>query len=76
VIVTVSNSEILAVARRIPETEIEVYRNVAATEMWNDYQRTLRVLRSRGILTVSVPADRLSASVINEYLRIKETARL
>jgi uncharacterized protein (DUF58 family) len=76
VIVTVSNSEILAVAKRIPETELEVYRNVAATEMWNDYQRTLRVLRSRGILTVSVPADRLSASVINEYLRIKDTARL
>jgi uncharacterized protein (DUF58 family) len=76
VIVTVSNSEILAVAKRIPETEMEVYRNVAATEMWNDYQRTLRVLRSRGILTVSVPADQLSAATINEYLRIKDTARL
>jgi hypothetical protein len=55
---------------------MEVYRNVAATEMWNDYQRTLRVLRSRGILTVSVPADQLSAATINEYLRIKDTARL
>jgi uncharacterized protein (DUF58 family) len=76
VIVTVSNSEILAVSRHLPETELEVYRNVAATEMWNDYQRTLHVLRSRGILTVSVPADRLSTSVINEYLRIKDSARL
>jgi uncharacterized protein (DUF58 family) len=76
VIVTVSNSEILAVSRHLPETEREVYRNVAATEMWNDYQRTLRVLRSRGILTVSVPADQLSTSVINEYLRIKDSARL
>lgn len=76
VIVTIGNSEILNVAKHIPETELEVYRHVAATEIWNDYQRTLRVLRSRGILTVSVPADRLSASVINEYLRIKDTARL
>jgi len=76
VLVTVSNSEILALSRRVPETEIEVYRNVAATEMWNDYQRTLRGLRSRGILTLSVPADQLSMAVINEYLRIKDTARL
>jgi uncharacterized protein (DUF58 family) len=76
VIVTVSNSEILAVARSIPSTEFEVYRTVAATEIWNDYQRTLRVLRSRGILTVSVPADELSAATVNEYLRIKDSARL
>jgi uncharacterized protein (DUF58 family) len=76
VIVTVSNSEILAVARSMPKTEFEVYRTVAATEIWNDYQRTLRVLRSRGILTVSVPADELSAATVNEYLRIKDSARL
>jgi uncharacterized protein (DUF58 family) len=76
VIVTVSNSEILAASRHLPESEREVYRNVAATETWNDYQRTLATLRSRGILTVSVPADQLSTSVINEYLRIKDSARL
>jgi uncharacterized protein (DUF58 family) len=76
VMVTVSNSEILAVAKSIPTTEFEVYRTVAATEIWNDYQHTLRVLRSRGILTVSVPADELSAATVNEYLRIKDSARL
>lgn len=76
ILVTVGNSEILAASRRLPETEMEVYRNVAATEIWNDYQRTLRTLRTHGVLTVSVPADRLSAAVINEYLRIKESARL
>jgi uncharacterized protein (DUF58 family) len=76
VIVTVSNSEILAVTRKIPENEFEVYRHVAAAEIWNDYQRTLRGLRSRGVATVSVPAEELSTGAINEYLRIKETARL
>ncbi len=76
VIVTVSNSEVLAVTRKIPENEFEVYRHVAATEIWNDYQRTLRGLRTRGIATVSVPAQELSTSAINEYLRIKESARL
>jgi len=76
VIVTVSNSEVLAVTRKIPENEFEVYRNVAATEIWNDYQRTLVGLRSRGVATVSVPAEELSTAAINEYLRIKESARL
>ena len=76
VIVTVSNSEVLAVTRKVPENEFEVYRHVAAMEIWNDYQRTLRGLRSRGVATVSVPAQELSTASINEYLRIKETARL
>jgi uncharacterized protein (DUF58 family) len=76
VIVTVSNSEILAVTRKAPTNEFEVYRHVAATEIWGDYQRTLRGLRSRGVATVSVPAQELSTAAINEYLRIKETARL
>jgi uncharacterized protein (DUF58 family) len=76
VIVTVSNSEVLAVTKKPPENEFEVYRHVAAMEIWNDYQRTLRGLRSRGVATVSVPAQELSTAAINEYLRIKETARL
>jgi uncharacterized protein (DUF58 family) len=76
VIVTVSNSEVLAVTRHQPQNEFEVYRHVAAMEIWNDYQRTLRSLRSRGLEPVSVPADELSTAAINEYLRIKESARL
>ena len=76
VIVTVSNSEIRQVLRRQPETEFDVYRHVAAMEMWNDYQRTLRVLQSQRIETVSVPAESLSVAVINEYLRIKNSNRL
>jgi uncharacterized protein (DUF58 family) len=76
VIVTVSNSEILAVTRKMPENEFEVYQHVAAMEIWNDYQRTLLGLRSRGLAAVSVPAQELSTATINEYLRIKESARL
>jgi uncharacterized protein (DUF58 family) len=76
VIITVSNSEVLAVTRKLPEDEFGVYRHIAAMEIWNDYQRTLLGLRSRGIATVSVPAQELSTAAINEYLRIKESARL
>jgi uncharacterized protein (DUF58 family) len=76
VIVTVSNSEVFSVTRKNPENEFEVYRYVAALEIWNDYERALLGLRSRGVSTVSVPAQELSTAAINEYLRIKETARL
>jgi uncharacterized protein (DUF58 family) len=76
VIVTVGNSEILGATRKMPENEFEVYRYVAATEIWNDYLRTLRALRSRGFAAVSVSARELSTAAINEYLRIKESARL
>jgi uncharacterized protein (DUF58 family) len=76
VIVTVSNSEVLAVTRKDPVNQFEVYRHVAAMEIWDDYQRTLRGLRNRGVATVSVPAQELSNAAINEYLRIKKTARL
>jgi uncharacterized protein (DUF58 family) len=76
VIVTVSNSELFAVTRKMPRNEFETYRHVAAMEIWNDYQRTLLGLRSRGLATVSVPAEQLSTATINEYLRIKESARL
>jgi uncharacterized protein (DUF58 family) len=76
VIVTISNSEVQNLLRRKPETEFDVYRHIAAMEMWNDYQRTLRTLQSRGIATVSVPADQLSIALINEYLRIKSSHRI
>jgi uncharacterized protein (DUF58 family) len=67
---------VLALTRREPQNEFDVYQHVAAVEIWNDYQRTLRALRSHGVATVSVPAQELSTAAINEYLRVKETARL
>jgi uncharacterized protein (DUF58 family) len=76
VIVTVSNSEILELTRGVPGDEFGVYRHVAAMEIWNDYQKTLRSLRSHGLESVSVSAEELSTAAINEYLRIKESARL
>ena len=71
-----SNSEILAATRQVPESDFDVYRHVAAMEIWGDYQRTLRQLDSRGVETVSVPAEELSPAVLNKYLRIKASARL
>jgi uncharacterized protein (DUF58 family) len=76
VVVTVSNSELLAVTRGMPTDDFGVYRHIAAMELWDDYQRTLCDLRARGVATVSVPAAELSTATINQYLRVKESARL
>ena len=75
-LVAISNSEVLEAVRALPATEFEVFRHVAASEVWGDYERTLRAWRSRGVPTVSVPARQLSAATVNEYLRIKEAALL
>lgn len=74
--VTVSDSDLLKVLHTIPEEGMDVYRHVAAQEVWNDYQRTIRSLQSRGVLTVNVPAGDLTLATLNRYLEIKQTARL
>jgi uncharacterized protein (DUF58 family) len=74
--VTVSDSELLQATKTLPETGLEVYQHVAAQEVWNDYQRSIRALHTRGILTVNVPAQDLTLATLNRYLEIKRTARL
>ncbi|MEZ0297202.1 MAG: DUF58 domain-containing protein, partial [Candidatus Methylacidiphilales bacterium] len=74
--VTLSDSALLQAIRSTPQTEYDVYQHVAAQEVWNDYQRTVRALQSHGVLTVSVPAEELTIATINRYLEVKRTSRL
>lgn len=74
--VTLSDSDVLKVLHQIPEEGNDVYRHVAAQEVWNDYQRTIRSLQSRGVLTVNVPASDLTPATLNRYLEIKQSSRL
>lgn len=74
--VTLSDSGLVHAIRKVPQTELEVYEHVAAQEVWNDYQRTVRALQSHGVLTVNVPAEELTLATINRYLEVKRTSRL
>ncbi|GAC1428113.1 MAG: DUF58 domain-containing protein [Chloroflexota bacterium] len=53
-----------------------VYRRVAALSLLEARAATLRLLAARGVITLDVPADRLSPAVIDKYLAIKARGRL
>lgn len=74
--VTVSDSDLLEVLHATPREGLDVYRHVAAQEVFSDYQRTIRSLQSRGVLTVNVPASELTPATLNRYLEIKQGALL
>jgi uncharacterized protein (DUF58 family) len=74
--VAISDSELLQAVQKIPDSEMGIYEHAAAEEVWEDYQRTIRALRTYGTLTVNVPAQELTLATINRYLDIKNTARL
>ncbi|MEM1059610.1 MAG: DUF58 domain-containing protein [Verrucomicrobiota bacterium] len=74
--VTMSDAELEAMLRAMPNHESAVYEYAAGLEVRNDYQRTLRSLSARGIEHVNVPADELTSATLQRYLEIKRLARL
>lgn len=72
--VTISDSGLLALTKHLPKDEREIFRYIAATELWNDYQRAHAHLHTLGTTSVSVPAEQLTLATINAYLRIRASA--
>jgi uncharacterized protein (DUF58 family) len=60
----------------LPESGREVYEKVVASLLLDDRAAVLDELRRRGVLTVDVPADRLTPATINRYFELKERALL
>lgn len=59
------------VARR-PESEEEMFRYVAAIEIVQRRELLLRSLRQRGVLAMEIMPGALTASLVNQYLDIKD----
>lgn len=72
----ISQPELAQLAWRFPETENEMYRHVAAQEMLHRRELLLRRLRQQGALAVEFEPGRLSTSLVNHYLEIKERSLL
>jgi len=53
-----------------------LYRRAVAEELLDERRMLLDRLNRAGVLTVDVPADQLSAGVVNAYLRLKAQGRL
>ncbi len=75
-IVTIADPDVHAAAHLLPADSLAVYQRAAATQLLEDRHLVLQKLQQRGILTLDVPANRLSWSVVNRYLELKGQGRL
>ena len=74
--VTVSDPFVSSAAGQPVATGSDLYRRVVAEELLADRRALLDRLQRAGVLVVDVPADRLSAGVVNTYLRLKAQGKL
>lgn len=74
--VTVSDPFVSGAAGRPAADSAELYRRAVAEGLLDERRSLLDRLHRAGVLTVDVPADKLSAGVVNTYLRLKAQGRL
>jgi uncharacterized protein (DUF58 family) len=70
-VVTISDPDVHAAADQAPHDSLSVYQRASAAQMLDERRLVLDTLRKRGVLTLDVPANQLSLSVINRYLELK-----
>jgi uncharacterized protein (DUF58 family) len=74
--VTISDPDMLALSRQKVHTSDEVYQRAVAEMVLDERQVVLDTLNRSGVMTLDVPADKLTVSVINAYLELKGRGRL
>lgn len=70
-VVTISDPDVHSAAAQQPHDSLSVYERATASLLLEERRKTLDTLRKRGILTLDVPANQLSMSVVNRYLELK-----
>lgn len=75
-VVTVADPSLTAPAERTPRDAQELYEQVVAQRLLAERRQVLAALGGRGIITLDLPADRLSAQVVATYLELKARGRL
>ena len=70
-VVTISDPDIVDASHMKPADSLGVYQRAAASQLLDERRVVLDSLRQRGVLTLDVPANQLSMSVINRYLELK-----
>jgi uncharacterized protein (DUF58 family) len=75
-VVTISDPDVHAAARQAPHDSLSAYQRAAASQLLDERRLTLDTFRKRGVLTLDVPANQLSLSVVNRYLELKSRTLL
>ncbi len=74
--VTISDPNITRLSGQPPQRSDAVYQRAVAEMLLDERQVILDTLNRNGVLTLDVPADRLTVSVINTYLELKGKGKL
>lgn len=72
VLAAIGQPDLNALAKSIPQSEEDMFRQAAALEVAQRRERLLRMLRDRGVLAIDVPAAGLAAALVNQYLEVKD----
>jgi uncharacterized protein (DUF58 family) len=72
----ISQPDLLAMGRSIPQTEGEMFRHAAALEIVGRRNLLLRRLRQNGVLAFDLAPGTLAESLVNQYLEIKDRGLL
>lgn len=76
VVVTLRDPELNALASQPPTDPTAIYERVAAERLGRERALLLATIAGRGIERVDVPADRLSAALLDTYLDLKRAVSL
>ncbi len=75
-VVTISDPNITHYAGQAITSSDDVYTRATAELLLNERKVVLDTLHRNGVLTLDVPADKLTISVINRYLELKARGKL
>src|SRR5262249_32731008 len=70
-LVLLRDHDLFALADNAPEGGLGFYQGAAAAALLNWRERTLTALRRRGVLTLDLFPDEMTAPLVNRYLQIK-----
>lgn len=74
--VVMAQPEVRELLEARPEDKKAMFRRAAAEEIVHRRDALLGMLREQGALTLEIQPSKVSAAVVNEYLRIKESGML
>ncbi|HNP85915.1 MAG TPA: DUF58 domain-containing protein, partial [Kouleothrix sp.] len=66
-----SDPNVTRLAAQLPQESGAVYQRAVAEMLLDERRVVLDTLNRHGVLTIDVPADQLTVSVINKYLELK-----
>jgi uncharacterized protein (DUF58 family) len=75
-VVAISDPAVHQLAQQRPRNSASVYERAVADQVLNERAVILESLRQRGVMTLDVPANQLTISVVNKYLELKARGRI